>query len=164
MTFITLPDIDDVSRISGFLAILLSASSLISAVIALFRYKSDIEHPVAYPRGEGLILLSVCAIATTFNLIVDSDIEPKAAKCPPISSPGLSALRDRGIHYRHRTVCLPGIDINGRCTPLRGLYAVGSHRYCRRASMHTFYLTIVDSLILVHATFMYCTCIGSILE
>ena len=112
MTFITLPGLDDVSRISGFLAILLSASSLISAVIALFRYKSDIEHPVAYPRGEGLVLLSVCAIGTTFNnLIANSNIELEAAKCSPISSPCFFALRDRGIHYWHRTVCLPGIDI-----------------------------------------------------
>ena len=59
MTFITLPGIDDISRVAGFLAILLSASSLISAVIALFRFKSDIENPIAYPRGEGLVLLSV---------------------------------------------------------------------------------------------------------
>jgi len=58
VTFITLPGIDDISRVAGFLAILLSASSLISAVIALFRYKSDIENPIAYPRGEGLVLLS----------------------------------------------------------------------------------------------------------
>ena len=61
VTFITLPGIDDVSRVAGFLAILLSASSLMSAVIALFRYKSDIENPIAYPRGEGLVLLSVGA-------------------------------------------------------------------------------------------------------
>lgn len=60
VTFITLPGIDDVSRVAGLLAILLSASSLVSAVIALFRYKSDIENPIAYPRGEGLVLLSVC--------------------------------------------------------------------------------------------------------
>jgi hypothetical protein len=59
VTFITLPGIDDISRVAGFLAILLSASSLISAVIALFRFKSDIENPIAYPRGEGLVLLSV---------------------------------------------------------------------------------------------------------
>jgi hypothetical protein len=117
VTFITLPGLDDVSRISGFLAILLSAFSLISAVIALFRYKSDIEHPVAYPRGEGLVLLSVCAIGTTFNLIANSYIEPEAAKCSPIPSPGFFALRDRSIHYRHRTVCLPGIDIS-EWTPL----------------------------------------------
>jgi hypothetical protein len=62
VTFITLPGIDDVSRVAGFLAILLSASSLISAVIALFRYKADIENPIMYPRGEGLVLLSVCAL------------------------------------------------------------------------------------------------------
>jgi hypothetical protein len=150
VTFITLPGIDDVSRISGFLAILLSASSLISAVVALFRYKSDIEHPVAYPRGEGLILLSVCAIGTTFNLIADSESE--AAKCSPISSPGLFALRDRSIHYWHSTVCPPGVDINGERTPLRGLYAVDSHMYSRRAGLHTFHLTIVDSLIFVQCT------------
>ena len=55
---------DDISHVAGLLAILLSASSLVSAVIALFRYKSDIEKPIAYPRGEGpvpkLSLLSVC--------------------------------------------------------------------------------------------------------
>jgi hypothetical protein len=62
VTFITLPGIDDISRVAGLLAILLSASSLISAVIALFKYKSDIENPIAYPRGEGLVLLSVCVI------------------------------------------------------------------------------------------------------
>ena len=118
MTFITLPGLDDVSRISGFLAILLSAFSLISAVIALFRYKSDIEHPVPYPRGEGLILLSVCAIGTTFNLIANSNIELEAAKCSPISSSCFFALRNRSIHYRHRTVCLPRIDI-GEWAPLR---------------------------------------------
>ncbi|KAF8272452.1 hypothetical protein EI94DRAFT_1566271 [Lactarius quietus] len=69
VTFITLPGIDDVSRISGFLAILLSASSLISAVIALFRYKSDIEHPVAYPRGEGLVLLSRRSVLLSLPLV-----------------------------------------------------------------------------------------------
>ena len=67
VTFITLPGIDDVSRVAGFIAILLSSSSLISAVIALFRYKSDIENPIAYPRGEGLVLLSVCIILLSYG-------------------------------------------------------------------------------------------------
>jgi hypothetical protein len=62
VTFITLPGIDDFSRVAGLVAILLSASSLISAVFALFRYKSDIENPIMYPRGEGLVLLSVCVL------------------------------------------------------------------------------------------------------
>lgn len=71
MTFITLPGIDDISRVAGLLAILLSASSLVSAVIALFRYKSDIENPIAYPRGEGLVLLSVCVIWKMYPLMAD---------------------------------------------------------------------------------------------
>ncbi|KAI9448062.1 hypothetical protein H4582DRAFT_57962 [Lactarius indigo] len=69
VTFITLPGMDDVSRIAGFIAIFLSASSLVSAVIALFRYKSDIEHPVAYPRGEGLILLSRRSVLLSLPLV-----------------------------------------------------------------------------------------------
>ena len=68
VTFITLPGLDDVSRVAGFVAILLSASSLISAVIALFRYKSDIENPIAYPRGEGLVLLSVSIMSLSHSL------------------------------------------------------------------------------------------------
>lgn len=71
VTFITLPGIDDVSRVAGFIAILLSASSLISAVIALFRFKADIENPIAYPRGEGLVLLSVCITCTYSFLMVN---------------------------------------------------------------------------------------------
>ncbi|KAF8505744.1 hypothetical protein F5888DRAFT_1604830, partial [Russula emetica] len=69
VTFITLPGIDDVSRVAGFVAILLSASSLISAVIALFRYKSDIENPIAYPRGEGLVLLSRRSVLLSLPLV-----------------------------------------------------------------------------------------------
>lgn len=69
VTFITLPGMDDVSRIAGFIAIFLSASSLVSAVIALFRYKSDIEHPAAYPRGEGLILLSRRSVLLSLPLV-----------------------------------------------------------------------------------------------
>ncbi len=146
MTFITLPGIDDVSRIAGFLAILLSASSLISAVIALFRYKSDIEHPIAYPRGEGLILLSVCIIGTIVHLTANSDIEPEATKCPLISPLGLSALRNRNIHHRYCIVYLPRIDNDGDGTPLRRRYTVGNHRHCRGVGMHTVDLTSFDSL------------------
>ncbi|KAI0268289.1 hypothetical protein BC834DRAFT_821316, partial [Gloeopeniophorella convolvens] len=69
VTFISLPGIDDVSRIAGFIAILLSASSLVSAVITLFRYKSDIEHPVMYPRGEGLVLLSRRSVLLSLPLV-----------------------------------------------------------------------------------------------
>lgn len=80
MTFITLPGIDDISRVAGLLAILLSASSLVAAVIALFRYKSDIENPIAYPRGEGLVLLSVCVRSenTPSRLICISNLKRRS--------------------------------------------------------------------------------------
>jgi hypothetical protein len=77
VTFITLPGIDDVSRLAGFLAILLSASSLIAAVIALFRYKSDIENPIVYPRGEGLVLLSVRVLWIFLPHKADRNRNPK---------------------------------------------------------------------------------------
>ena len=32
---------------------------MISAVIALFRYKADVERAVVYMGGEGLVMLSV---------------------------------------------------------------------------------------------------------
>lgn len=59
VTFISLPGLDDVARLAGLLAILFSASSMVSTVIALFRYKVDIERTVVYVGGEGLMLLSV---------------------------------------------------------------------------------------------------------
>ena len=61
VTFLTLPGLDDITRVAGFVAIILSASSMMSAVIALFRYKSDIERSsYAGVGGEGMIMLSVC--------------------------------------------------------------------------------------------------------
>ncbi|KAI0048075.1 hypothetical protein FA95DRAFT_1135798 [Auriscalpium vulgare] len=55
VTFISLPGLDDVARVAGFVAILLSATSLASGVLAVFRYKVDIERIPSYARGEGLI-------------------------------------------------------------------------------------------------------------
>lgn len=59
VTFLTLPGLDDVARLAGMIAILFSASSMVSTVVALFRYKADIERTVVYIGGEGLMLLSV---------------------------------------------------------------------------------------------------------
>jgi hypothetical protein len=117
VTFITLPGIDDVSRVAGFIAILLSASSLISAVIALFRFKSDIENPIAYPRGEGLVLLSVCIICK-YSFLMLIWIRTEATKRPSLSSLGIFALRNCGIHYRDHIVCFPRVDDDNRWTPL----------------------------------------------
>ena len=59
MTLLTLPGIDDISRIAGIVAILFSASSMVTAVIALFKYKAEMERSVMYVSGEGLMVLSV---------------------------------------------------------------------------------------------------------
>ncbi len=60
VTFLSLPSLDDVARLTGFLAILFSASSMVSSVLALFRYKTDIDRSVVYIGSQGLTHLSVC--------------------------------------------------------------------------------------------------------
>lgn len=59
VTFLSLPGLDDISRLAGLIAILFSASSMISTVVALFRYKADVERTVMYVGGEGLMVVSV---------------------------------------------------------------------------------------------------------
>ncbi|KAA1466719.1 hypothetical protein DENSPDRAFT_831596 [Dentipellis sp. KUC8613] len=68
VTFISLPGLDDVSRVAGFVAILLSASSMVSAIIALFRYKADIERS-SYVGGEGLITISRRSVLLSLPLV-----------------------------------------------------------------------------------------------
>ena len=57
--FTSLPGLDDTCRLAGYVAIALSASSMISAIVALFRYKTEVEHPVDHTGGEGPLLISV---------------------------------------------------------------------------------------------------------
>jgi hypothetical protein len=60
VTFISLPGLDDLSRIAGLLAILCSTASMASTVVALFRYKTDVERSGQYYlSGEGLVMLTV---------------------------------------------------------------------------------------------------------
>lgn len=59
VTFLSLPGLDNVSRIAGFVAILFASFSMASTVVALFRYKADLERPVSHIGGEGLMMLSV---------------------------------------------------------------------------------------------------------
>jgi hypothetical protein len=67
VTLVSLPGLDNFGRIAGFVAILCSAASMISAVIALFRYKADVERAVVYMGGEGLVMLSVGPPFITFS-------------------------------------------------------------------------------------------------
>jgi len=67
VTLVSLPGLDNLGRIAGFVAILCSAASMISAVIALFRYKADVERAVVYMGGEGLVMLSVSPFHPTYR-------------------------------------------------------------------------------------------------
>lgn len=69
VTFMTLPGLDDVARLAGMIAILFSASSMVSSVFALFRYKADVERTVVYVGGEGLMLLSQRSIVMSLPLV-----------------------------------------------------------------------------------------------
>ena len=44
---------------------------MISAVIALFRYKADVERVVVYMGGEGLVMLSVGPFHPAFKLALN---------------------------------------------------------------------------------------------
>ena len=59
MTFLSLPGLDNIARVAGFVAILFSSFSMASTVVAIFKYKTDLERPAAHIGGEGLVMLSV---------------------------------------------------------------------------------------------------------
>ncbi|EED79287.1 predicted protein [Postia placenta Mad-698-R] len=57
------------SYTAGLLAILFSASSMISAVVALLQYKADAERTMVYVGGEGLVLLTRRSIIMSLPLV-----------------------------------------------------------------------------------------------
>jgi len=61
VTFMTFPGLDNVARIAAFVAILCSAASMTASVIALFRYKADMERTMwHYDMGGAGLMLTVC--------------------------------------------------------------------------------------------------------
>lgn len=65
VTLLSLPGLDDIARLAGMIAILFSASSMVSSVVALFRYKADLERTIVYVGGEGLMVHSVRLIPSS---------------------------------------------------------------------------------------------------
>jgi hypothetical protein len=60
VTLVSIPGLNQLSRIASFVSIILSASSLVSAILALFRWKTDIERHSSYEfAGEGRMVLTV---------------------------------------------------------------------------------------------------------
>ncbi|KAI0638617.1 hypothetical protein C8Q77DRAFT_1047520 [Trametes polyzona] len=69
VTLLSLPQIDDVARLTGFLAITFSASSMVASVLALFRYKTDIDRTVVYIGSEGFRHLSRSRVIMSLPLV-----------------------------------------------------------------------------------------------
>ncbi|KAL1741477.1 hypothetical protein HDZ31DRAFT_84793 [Schizophyllum fasciatum] len=55
VTLLSLPGLDSVARVAGFVAALISAFSMVSAVVALVRFQADLT---TVSLGEGMIVLS----------------------------------------------------------------------------------------------------------
>jgi len=72
VTFLSLPGLDNIARVAGFIAILFSSFSMASTVVAIFKYKADLERPAAHVGGEGLVMLSrrniIMSLPLTFLL------------------------------------------------------------------------------------------------
>ena len=68
VTFLSLPGLDNIARVAGFVAILFSSFSMVSTLVAIFKYKADLEWPTAHVGGEGLVMLSVSLSA--FNTLI----------------------------------------------------------------------------------------------
>ena len=67
VTLLSLPGLDGLARVAGLVAILFSSFSVVSTVLAIFKYKSDLEKSGVSSSsgnvgvgGEGLVVLSVC--------------------------------------------------------------------------------------------------------
>jgi hypothetical protein len=61
VTFMSFPGLDHIARLAGFVAILCSAASMTASVIALFRYKADMERTVwHYDMGGAGLMITVC--------------------------------------------------------------------------------------------------------
>jgi len=69
VTLLTLPGLDDIARLAGMIAILFSASSMVSAVAALFKFKADMERTVVYIGGEGLMVTSRRSIVMSLPIV-----------------------------------------------------------------------------------------------
>lgn len=55
VTFLSLPGLDSIARIAGFVAILFASFSMASTLVAIFRHKADMD-TISHLGGEGLVI------------------------------------------------------------------------------------------------------------
>ncbi|KAJ8698975.1 hypothetical protein PTI98_005621 [Pleurotus ostreatus] len=72
VTFLSLPGLDSIARVTALVAILCSTTSMAASVVALFRYKADLERPIsiAVGGGEGMVALSSRNIIMSLPLVL----------------------------------------------------------------------------------------------
>ena len=68
VTFLSLPGLDTFSRTTGMVGLLFAAFSMAATVVAIFRFKSDLERPISHIGIEGMMVISVC-VALVFAFV-----------------------------------------------------------------------------------------------
>jgi len=69
VTFLSLPGLDNLARIAGFVAILCASFSITSTAVSVFRFKGELERPTASVGMEGLMLLSRRSFVMSLPLV-----------------------------------------------------------------------------------------------
>ncbi|KAJ7595978.1 hypothetical protein C8J56DRAFT_923679 [Mycena floridula] len=70
VTFLSLPGMDNIARVVGFVAILFASFSMASTLVAILRYKADLERVVGdRMSGEGLMFLTQRSIIMSLPLV-----------------------------------------------------------------------------------------------
>ena len=105
VTLVSLPGLENLGRIAGFVAILCVAASMISAVIALFRYKDDVERAVVYVGGEGLVTLSVSPTPPYLPTRIKKN--STEVKHRDVLAIGFPRMGDRRVYHCNHVVLVP---------------------------------------------------------
>lgn len=70
VTFLSLPGLDSLARVAGLVATLLSTFSLVATLVAIFKYKAELESPVIHVAAEGLLQLSRRSVVMALPLVL----------------------------------------------------------------------------------------------
>ncbi|KAG6807740.1 hypothetical protein H0H92_006516, partial [Tricholoma furcatifolium] len=70
VTFLSLPGLDNFSRVAGFVAVLFAAFSMVSTLVALFRFKAEMDNPISHIAGEGLRMITKRSVVMSLPLVL----------------------------------------------------------------------------------------------
>ncbi|TFK20580.1 hypothetical protein FA15DRAFT_658990 [Coprinopsis marcescibilis] len=69
VTFLSLPGLDHIARTAGLVAILFASFAMASTLVAIFKYKNDLERSVSFVGLEGLMNISKRAVVLSLPLV-----------------------------------------------------------------------------------------------